>query len=120
MYEFAGLLLARLVSTQPAVRRPTPAEEDAYYARYNEAPWRRARKAFARLSGRAKAAAADGEDEAASSGGGVVAMLCRLKGKYGEGHQNAAGGKAEGGRAPKKDAAVVLCPGDGDCACSAI
>lgn len=120
MYEFAGLLLARLVSSQTTARRPTLAEEDAYYARYGEAPWQRARKIFARWSGRATTAAADGEEEAASSGGSVTAVSCRLQDEYGEGRQNAAGGKTEGGRAPKKDAAIVLRPGDGDCACSAI
>lgn len=120
MYEFAGLLLARLVSSQTATRRPTLAEEDAFYAHYGEAPWQKARKVFARWSGRAKTAAADGEEEAASSGGSVTAVSCRLQDEYGEGRQNAAGGKAEGGRAPKKDAAIVLRLGNGDCACSAI
>lgn len=120
MYEFAGLLFARLISSQPAARPPTLAEEDAYYARFGEAPWQRARKIFARSFGRAETAAADGEEQAASSGGSVVAMACRLQGEYGEGHQNAAGGKTEGGRAPKKDAAIILRPGNGDCACSAI
>ncbi len=120
MYEFAGLLLVRLLSSRPVPRRPTLAEEDAYYARHGEAPWRKARKIFARLSGRAKPPVADREGNARRCEAGLTAIPYCLKGEYGEGCQNAAGSKAEGGRAPKKDAAIVLRRGNGDCACSAI
>lgn len=138
MYEFAGPLLVRLLAPKPVPQRPTLAEEDAYYANYREAPWQRLRHIFTRLSGREKTAATnlDEEDPRASRGrlpartwrtGKVIpsgecetAVPRDLKGKHGEGRQNAAGGKAEHGRAPEKGAAVVTRPGDGDCTCSAI
>lgn len=120
MYEFAGLLLVRLLSSRPVPRRPTLAEEDAYYERYGEVPWHRARKIFARLSGRAKPPVADCEGKASRCEAVAPAMPYCLKGEYGEDCQDAAGGKAEGGRAPKKSAAIVLRPGNGDCTCSAI